>query len=133
LSLPAKLCKAVCGGPGSTPILRAHLVHAPTSRRPALLLTVQTIQCSPCLSHASLHDSRGPVAYSLRQPSPPPLIHFYGRLHTESLILRLSIFSFLEAATVLGCRESGLFCELPSNSDGGSPVSEKSSFWRLGE
>ena len=92
----------MCGGPGTTPILRAHLVHAPTSRRPALLLTVQTIQCSPCLSHASLHDSRGPVAYSLRQPSPSPLIHLYGRLHTESLILRLSIFSLLEAATVLG-------------------------------
>ena len=87
----------------------------------------------PLPKRTPLRDSRGPIAYSPRQPSPPPLIHFYGRLHTESLILRLSIFSFLEAATVLGCRESGLFCELPSNSDGGSPVSEKNPLLRLNE
>ena len=42
------------------------------------------------------------MAYSLRQPSPPPLIHSYVRLEIESLILRLSSFSLLEAATVLG-------------------------------
>jgi hypothetical protein len=34
---------------------------------------------------------------------------------------------------VLGRRESGLFYELPSNSDAGSPVSEKNPLLRLNE